>query len=296
MTPEIEKSVVVDGPPEDDADAKVAKAPSPYIQAFKKPKGIVGFSLVGTLVLLALLSPWLFPGGYDEQGRDSLYTASLDHPFGTDQVGRDIFVRSIYALRTDLSLIFVAVTIAAVIGTLLGLTGVLSRRLGNASQRIFDVILGFPGLVLGITIAAILDPGWKSLVITITILSIPGFGRIARSQLLSEQEKEYVLAVRVLGVPKWRVLTRHILPNVLEPAVVQVALAMVLGIFIESALSLVGLGIQPPNPSIGTLLNASIRFMSVQPYYVLGPMVTLLLLTLGLNLIADSLNASLEER
>jgi len=278
------------------AEARTAKKRSRLRAVLATPKGVLGFSIVGSLGLLALLAPTIFPDGFDQQSRDALVGPSSRHLFGTDEVGRDIFVRTVYSLRTDLSLIFSAVPVAAVIGTLLGLAGVVSRRLGNATQRLFDIILGFPGLVLGITIATILNPGWWSLAITIAILSIPGFGRVARAQLLSEQESEYVLAARVLGVSRWRILSRHILPNVLEPAVVQLALAMVLGVFIESALSLVGLGIQPPSPSIGTLLNSSIRFMSVQQTYVLGPTLTLLVLALGLNLIADSLNSSLEDR
>jgi peptide/nickel transport system permease protein len=283
-------------PGRDDATDAPAADRSLLMRTVGHPKGLVGGLIVGTMVLVALLATTIFPDGFDDQSGAALQGASLGHPFGTDEVGRDIFTRTIFSLRTDLSLIFVAVPIAAIIGTVLGLSGVIAPWLGNASQRLFDVILGFPGLVLGITIATVLGPGWRALAVTIAIVSIPEFGRLARAQLLSEQQKEYVMAAQVLGVPRWRVLLRHILPNVVEPAIAQLTVAMVLGVFLESALSLVGLGVQPPSPSVGTLLNSSIRFLSVQQAYVLGPTITLLLLALGLNLLADALNSSLEDR
>jgi peptide/nickel transport system permease protein len=263
---------------------------------FMTPKGMGGLAILLVFAALAIAAPWLFPGGPDEQSRDSLLSASLNHPFGTDELGRDIFVRTIYALRTDLSLVFVAVPIGMTIGTILGLTGVITPWLGNLSQRLFDLILGFPGIVLGITIVTIFEPGWTSLVITISIITIPAFGRLARAALLREQQQEYVLAASVLGVGKVKILSRHILPNVLDPIVVQVSASLVLGVFIESALSLVGLGVQPPRPSLGTLLNAASRYISRQSMYVAGPTITLIVLALGLNMIADALNRELDRR
>lgn len=261
-----------------------------YLRALRRPKGLVGGGLLGAMLALALLAPILFPGGFDAQSRNSFGAPSLAHPFGTDELGRDIFVRCVYALRLSISLVIVAVPVAMVLGTLMGLAGAVSPFLGNVFQRVFDVILGFPSLVLGIVIAIIIGPGWVSLVVTIVIFTVPNFGRLARGALLTEQGKEYVLAAQVLGVGKGRIMTRHILPNTLDPLFVQMSLAMIGGIFIEAALSIVGLGIQPPTPSLGTLLNVGIRFVYAQPMYTAGPIIMMMLLALAFNLIADALN------
>ena len=133
----------------------------------------------------------------------------------------------------------------------------------------------------GRAVVPIVGPGWLSLVVTIVIFSLPQFGRLARGALLSEQGREYVLAARVLGVSKAKIMTRHILPNARDPVIVQVSLSMIAGIFIEAALSIVGLGIQPPTPSLGTLLNVGIRYVYVQPVYTAGPIIMLLLLALA---------------
>lgn len=261
-----------------------------YLRALTQPQGLVGGGLLLLLIAAAVLAPVLFPGGVDQQSRDSFLPPSLTHPFGTDELGRDIFVRCIFALQVSVSLVIVAVPLAAVSGTLMGLSGAVSRLLGDGFQRLFDVILGFPSLVLGICIVIIIGPGWLSLVVTIVIFSLPQFGRLARGALLAEQGREYVLAARVLGVSKGKIMLRHILPNALDPIFVQVSLSMIAGIFIEAALSIVGLGIQPPTPSLGTLLNVGIRYVYVQPMYTAGPIIMLLLLALAFNLIADAFN------
>jgi peptide/nickel transport system permease protein len=264
---------------------------SRYLNAFRRPKGILGLSLLGVMVLAALLAPVVFPGAIDRQSSNSFLKPSLAHPFGTDELGRDIFVRCIYALRISLSLVLVAVPVAALLGTLMGIAGAASRVLGDIFQRLFDIVLGFPSLVLGICIVVVLGAGWLSLAVTIVIFSLPHFGRLARASLLAEEGKEYVLAARVLGVNKAKVMTRHILPNTLDPIFVQLSLAMIAGIFVEAALSIVGLGIQPPTPSLGTLLNVGVRYVYVQPMYTAGPIIMLLLLALAFNLIADALNS-----
>jgi peptide/nickel transport system permease protein len=263
-----------------------------YLGALATPKGLTGGSLLLLLSFAALFAPLLYPGGVDQQTRNSFLPPSPTHLFGTDELGRDIFVRCVYALRISISLVVAAVPVALVAGTLMGLAGAISPRLGDAFQRLFDIILGFPSLVLGICIVIIVGPGWVSLAITIVIFSLPQFGRLARAQLLSEMGREYVLAARVLGVSKGRIMLRHILPNTLDPLFVQLSLSMIAGIFLEAALSIVGLGIQPPTPSLGTLLNVGIRYVYAQPMYTGGPVIMLLLLALAFNLIADALNAA----
>lgn len=260
-----------------------------------------GFA-AGLLVVLAVLVAAVFPGlfsGHDPnatEGAAKLRPPSGEHWFGTDELGRDLFTRTLFGLRADLSLIFVAVPLSAVLGTLLGLAGALTPWLGGLAQRALDVVLGFPSLILGICVALVLGPGWTALAVAIVVHGLPAFGRLARAALLAQQEREYVLAARALGVPRGRIMVRHILPHAVDPILVQTAAGMVAAVFLESSLSLVGLGVQPPAPSLGALLNSGIRYLSEQPAYVAGPAVVLLLLALGLSLLADALNEAVNRR
>ncbi|MER5671482.1 ABC transporter permease [Pseudonocardia alni] len=269
---------------------------SRYATAFRSPKGIAGAILLALLVGVAVLAPVLFPGGYDAQGRGALGAPSAAHLLGTDEFGRDILVRTIYGLRTDLSLIVAAVPVSMVIGTLLGLTGYLSAALGSLTQRIMDIVLGFPGLILGIMIVLVVGSGWVSLFLAIVIAGLPTFARLARAGLLAQSEREYVLAARVLGVPRRTVMVRHILPNVIDPILVQATVFTVIAIFIEASLSIVGLGIDPPIPSLGALLNVGARYVDVLPSYVIGPGLVLLALAVAFTLLSDALNQAANRR
>jgi peptide/nickel transport system permease protein len=267
-----------------------------YLSAFRTPRGIIGLALLGTLTLAAVLAPVIFPGGYDQQSRQGLAGMSGAHLFGVDEFGRDILTRSLYGLRIDLSLIFLAVPISMAIGMLLGLTGAISEWLGSAVQRLLDVIIGFPSLLLGICLVAVLGPGWLALFLTILIAGIPTAGRLARSAWLAQQSREYVLAARVLGVSKGKLLTRHVIPNAMDSIVVNAAIWMVAGVYIEAGLSIVGLGVRPPTPSLGVLLNNGLRFVTQSPTYLVGPALLLLLLAVGFSLVADALNEAVNRR
>lgn len=267
-----------------------------YMEAFTTTRGIAALTVIILISALAFLAPLIFPGGYDIQSRESLRGPSLVHFFGTDELGRDLFVRSIYGLRSDLTLVYCAVPVSMVAGTLLGLIGAVSPRLGNFVQRCLDIIVGFPGLILGICVVLVLGAGWTALLVAIVISGLPSFGRLARATLLAQQQREYVIAARTLGVGKWQIMVRHILPNAIDPIIVQGAVFVVSAIFIEAALSIVGLGLQPPEPSLGTLLNNGMRYISRAPTYVLGPTVILILVALAFSMLADALNDTVNRK
>ncbi|MGX9884636.1 ABC transporter permease [Streptomyces sp. NPDC002276] len=267
-----------------------------YLSAFRTPRGVIGLSILVLMVLAALLAPVLFPGGYDHQGTTTFAGPSAQHLFGTDEFGRDIFVRSVYGLRVDLSLILTAVPLSMAIGTLLGLSGALYGWLGAGVQRLLDVIIGFPGLILGVCLVAVLGAGWFALFLTILIGGLPSAGRLARGAWLSQQDREYVLAARVLGVSRRQLLVRHVLPNAMDAIVVNGAVWMVVGVYIEAGLSIVGLGVQPPTPSLGVLLNNGLRFVVQSPTYIIGPAALLLLLAVGVSLMSDALNEAVNRR
>jgi peptide/nickel transport system permease protein len=261
-----------------------------YLQAFRSPKGAIGAAILVILVAAAILAPVLFPTGYDLQTRNSLLAPSWAHPFGTDELGRDIFTRTIYGLRTDLSIVSVAVPLGLIVGTALGMLGAISRTAGTLVQRMLDVIVGFPGVVLGVCLVVVIGPGWISLVLAIAISSLPTFGRLSRATMLSQSQREYVTAARTLGVSRVKVVLRHILPNAIDPILVAGAVYVVYAIFIEAGLSIIGLGIQPPEPSLGSLLNNATRFIHQSPTYIVGPTLLLFLLALSFSLISDALN------
>jgi peptide/nickel transport system permease protein len=269
---------------------------SRYVAALRTPRGLTGVVVILTLVSAGLLAPLLFPQGYDAQSADALRAGSFPTLFGTDEIGRDVLARSLFGLRTDLSLVGLAVPASALVGTLLGLAGYLSAWLGTLIQRALDVVLGFPSLILGIAIALVLRPGWWALFLAIFVYTLPPFGRLARATLLAQQQREYVLAAQLMQVPRGRIMLRHILPHAADAIIVQLAAAMVSGIFLESSLSIVGLGIQPPAPSLGALLNTGMRYMHSQPLYILGPALLLLLLAWGLILLSDALNEAVLAR
>ena len=261
-----------------------------YLQAFRSPKGAIGAALLIILVAAATLAPVIFPAGYDVQSVDSLLPPASPHPFTTGDPRTHLVARPIYGLRIDLSIVAVAVPLGLVTGTALGMLGALSRTAGTLVQRVLDVIVGFPGIVLGVCIVIVIGPGWSSLVIAIAVSSLPTFGRLSRATMLSQSQREYVTAARTLGVSRIQIILRHILPNAIDPILVAGSVYVVYAIFIEAGLSIIGLGIQPPEPSLGSLLNNATRFIYQAPTFIVGPTLVLFLLALSFSLISDSLN------
>jgi peptide/nickel transport system permease protein len=267
-----------------------------YFQAFRTPRGIIATAVILILTALAFMAPLLYPGGYDVQTGDALAPMSAAHLFGTDELGRDIFVRSLYGLRTDLTLVYIAAPITMAIGTLVGLLGFLAEWLGALTQRILDIIIGFPGLILGISVVVVLGTGFTGLLVSIILIGLPTFGRLARQTMLVQQQREYVTAARTLGLRNGRIMIRHILPNTLDPIIVQGAVFIVHAIFLEAGLSIVGLGIQPPEPSLGSLLNTGMRYINQAPTGVVGPIVILLLLAFAFSMLTDALNETVNRK
>lgn len=267
-----------------------------YAGAFRTPRGLIGLIIFLVMVGAALSTPLIFPGGYDVQGPDAFQAPSILHPLGTDELGRDLLVRTLFGLRTDFSIILIAVPSSMILGTALGLLGAVSKLAGVVVQRMLDIILGFPGVILGICIALIMGPGWGALVVAIAIAGLPFFGRQARGALLEQMNREYVTAARALGVGRGTVLFRHILPNAVDPILISGGLFMVVAVFIEAGLSIIGLGIQPPQPSLGSLLNVGMRFVEQNALYVIGPTVVLILLTLAFSLLADAMNETVNRK
>ncbi|MCX4747234.1 ABC transporter permease [Kitasatospora sp. NBC_01287] len=264
---------------------------NPYLRALLTPRGLTGLALVGVIALAALFAPLLAPLSPTAQSDTALAgLGAPGHLLGTDEIGRDLLSRLLHGIGTDLEISLIAVPIGALLGGGLAVLAGASKAADVVVQRIFDLILAFPGLILAIAVTAILGPGRLPVVIVIALAEIPGFGRQLRAQILVQRERDYAVAARVGGASRWRVLLRHVLPNAIDPLIVQAAIALSLAVFIEGAMSYLGVGVRPPEPSLGSILSQSMAYLSTHPSYAAAPLVTVTTLVLGFTLIAEALN------
>ncbi|MFC8729386.1 ABC transporter permease [Streptomyces bacillaris] len=263
----------------------------PYRAALSTARARTGLVLVGAVVLAGLLAPLLAGHGPTDQSALSLAgVGTPGHPLGTDDLGRDLLSRVLYGIRADLGIIAIAVPVGAALGCLFALAAAAHPVLDTVVQRIFDLILAFPGLILALAVTAILGPGRLPVVLVIALAEIPAFGRLLRGGILVQREREYVTAARVGGSSGPRVLVRHILPNAADPLIVQIAVSLTVAVFIEGAMSFLGVGVRPPEPTLGSVLSQSMPYLAQAPHFAAGPLITVTALVLGLSLIAEALN------
>ncbi|MDQ7903681.1 ABC transporter permease [Phytohabitans sp. ZYX-F-186] len=263
-----------------------------YLQALTTAKARFGLTLVLLMVAIGVLGPLLLSYGPEQQSGSALTAPGGGHPLGTDEVGRDILARVLHGIRTDLVITLVAVPIAAVLGTALGLVGVLSRLLAAAVQRLFDVLLGVPVIILGVGLALAAGAGVRAIIVAVVLATLPTFGRQAHSAVNSQLGREYVTAAVVIGTPRRKILSRHVLPNVVDGMVALAAVSMATAVTIEGGLSVMGLGVVPPQPSLGSMIRDGSPYLFDQPQYALVPVTVVVLLVLGYTLLADALNAA----
>jgi peptide/nickel transport system permease protein len=260
--------------------------------------GLVGGIIIVVFVIMALIPGLIAPHDPIEMfPTDRLAPPSPEFPAGTDRYGRDIMSRIAFGTRVSFQVGIISVLVAAGVGTLLGLTAGYFR--GPADywiMRIMDTIFSFPSILLAIAMVAILGSGLLSMVLAIGIVFTPTFARVARAPTLSVKEQEYVAAAITVGVPTVRVLFRHILPNVMAPIMVQMALSLSGAVVVEAALSFLGLGAVPPTPSLGSMLSEGRTYMEVAPWTVLFPGLALGLMVLGINLFGDAVRDLLDPR
>lgn len=260
--------------------------------------GLVGAGLVCGFLLVTAVAPLLTP--YDPitpDFADVLTPPSWKHPFGTDDIGRDILSRVIYGSRVSLQAGLFTVAVALIVGLPLGLAaGFLGGRVDNLIMRGIEVILAFPTLVLALGITAILGPKLIHALFAIGIVFIPHFTRLIRGQVLSVKENDYVTAARALGASDMRIMVLHILPNCLAPLLVQSSFSISVGILVEAALSFLGLGTQPPTPSWGIMLSVARGYLEQAPWFGAFPGLAIFLTVLGFNLLGDGIRDALDPR
>jgi peptide/nickel transport system permease protein len=250
------------------------------------------------VLAMAVLAPVLSP--YDPAKQDLngfLAPPGPQHLLGTDNNGRDVLSRVIWGTRISLIAGLVSVAIAVVAGCAVGLVaGYWGGGIDGFLMRFIDAVLSFPALVLALALGAVLGAGLGGVLVALGVVYTPTFARLMRGQVLTIRTREYVYAARVIGGADWWILARHILPNAATPIIVQASLSIGFAILAEASLSFLGLGVQPPEPSWGSMINVGRGYLQQAPWMVFGPGAALFVTVLGLNFLGDGVRDALDPR
>lgn len=265
-------------------------------ELWKDPMGKIGIIGVVLLIAMALLAPMLAPFTPEQIGM-KFQAPSTEHLFGTDKFGRDVFSRVLYGARVSLEVGIIAVGIGALAGYLLGLVaGYFEGWVDRVIMCVMDILFAFPSILLAIFISAVLGKGITNTMIAIGIVNIPVFCRTVRAAVIFAKGLEYVESAKSVGVKTGPILVRHISPNVVAPFTVQATLALSGAILTEATLSFLGMGIQPPNPSWGSMLSEARSYMVQYPWTALFPLLFIVLTILVFNILGDALRDVLDPK
>ena len=258
----------------------------------------IGLVLFVLIVVIAVAAPMLTKfDPIDQDVMAQLQGPSEAHLFGTDEYGRDIWARLIYGARISLIIGIVSTLVAMVVGSIIGiLAGWYGGRLDAVVMQIMDVLLAFPSLILGLIVVAMLGPSMTNLIIAIALTSIPPFARIARAPTISLREREYIEACRALGYSDARILTLHILPNILSDILVMGSLWLANAIRTEASLAFIGLGVKPPTPTWGGMIRSGFENILDNAWLAVVPSIAILLVIFALNLLGDGLRDALDPK
>jgi peptide/nickel transport system permease protein len=262
---------------------------------------VLGLFIVGVLVFVALFAPWIANYDVGATNLSMRYLApSAQHWFGTDSTGRDIFSRVVFGARISLQVGVIVVAVSAIVGTALGaIAGYYGGWVDRiVSGYVFNVFLAFPGLLLAIAMVAFLGAGLNKLIFALCIIGWVGYARLIRAQVLKVREYDFVQAARALGASDARILLIHILPNAIQPLIVQASLGMAGAVLSEAALSFLGLGVPPPAPSWGVMIEEARDLSTLQaaPHALIFPGIAIALSVLAFNFIGDGLREHLDPR
>ena len=257
----------------------------------KEPLGLLGLVLVIIIVLSALFASVLAP--YDPIALnilDRLQGPSLAHLLGTDQLGRDLFSRVLFGGQVALKVALVSISVALIVGILLGMAaGFGPKWLDNAIMLFFDTIRSFPTVMFALATVALVGPSLTTVIAVIIVTSIPTYGRVVRTQTLSIKSNEFILAERAMGISTFRLLRVHILPNVIGPLIILASMDIPTVIALEAGLSFLGMGVKPPTPSWGSILNDGYTLIRNTPWPIIAGSIPLVLITLGFTFLGESL-------
>jgi peptide/nickel transport system permease protein len=258
----------------------------------------VGAALVTLALLAALIGPVMSP--YDPVRQElplRLASPTIAHPFGLDELGRDILARVLAGARISFLVGLTVVSVSAAVGTILGaVAGYFGGLTDDLISRTIDILLAFPGLLLAIAIVAVRGPSLVNVLVALTVIGWVGYARLVRGQVMRAREFDYVQAARAIGAGTPRILWRHVIPTAIPALIVQATLGMAGAIIGEASLSFLGLGVQPPTPSWGTMLNGGRAHILDAPHLTIFPGIAIVLLVLGFNFLGDGLRDRLDPR
>lgn len=281
------------------AAARSTKTVNPFWYKIRRnPLTLLGLFLLLLILLLSIFAPLISPYEPTKINIPERFAQpSADHWFGTDEVGRDIFTRILYGARLSLGVGVAVVVGAGVIGTIIGaVSGYFGGRIDQLIMRLMDIILAFPALVLAMAIAATLGPNLQNAMLAIAIIKIPVYVRLARAETLALREKLFVKAAVTFGIPSWRIIVRHIIPNALSPVIIQVTLDIGDAILLVATLGFLGLGAQPPTPEWGAMISIGWKYLLDYWWYPTFPGLALFLASCGFNLIGDGIRDILDPK
>jgi peptide/nickel transport system permease protein len=261
-------------------------------------KGIIGSTIVIACLLGSVLVPAVFGLDPLEMFRGhELQPPSQQHILGTDEFGRDIFARCLAGLKVSLLVAIMSMAVAGIPGIFTGIiAGYFGGMADTSIMRLWDGLLAFPTILLAIALAAVLGPGPINAALALGIVALPQFSRIARSGAILEKNKEYVFAARSIGASDIRIMLKHILPNVLPMIFVQATVSMGFAVLLEAGLSFLGLGTQPPYPSLGNMLSQSRKYLYTSWWYALYPGIAIAIVILGIYWVSDALSQAIGGR
>jgi peptide/nickel transport system permease protein len=264
----------------------------------KNKLAVVGGIFVIIVILIAIFAPLVAPYDYKDQDLPNRNkTPTLEHWFGTDNLGRDILSRVIFGARNSLSIGLISISISAFIGVILGsITGYYGGWLDTGIMRLMDVLQTVPALLLAIAVAATLGPGYVNCIIALIVSRIPAFVRMMRASCLNVYNMEYIEAARAINANTYKIITKHMIPNAIAPVFVQATMGLAQSILVVASLSFIGLGVRPPAAEWGGMLSEGRSFIRSFPHMVIFPGIVLILTVLSINLVGDSLRDALDPR
>jgi len=268
-------------------------------EVFKSNKlAYIGLYILVIMAVISVIGPYIAPRDpYEFDLSKARLPPSLEHPLGTDELGRDILSRILVGARYTFGLSVLSVIAGASIGTLLGLiSGYRGGLWDTVIQRVNDILLAFPTILLAIALVAFLGQGVHSLVIAIAVSSMPVYVRLVRASVLQVVTEDYVVAAKMLGLSEWSIMVKHILPNVMAPVLVQLSYHMGLAILIASALGFLGLGVPPPSPEWGAMIGSGKIYLFKSPHIVVFPGLVISITIIAFNMVGDGLRESLDPK
>lgn len=269
-----------------------------FMRLLKNPTAIIGLAVFLILALLAILAPYISPYDYAAMDPTSLFQMpSGEHWCGTDQLGRDILTRLLYGGRYSMSIGFVSVGCAAVVGVIIGsVCGYFGGKLDDVIMRFLDIFQAIPGILLTICFAAAMGNGFDKVILALSITRVPSIARMMRGSVMKIRGMEYLEAGEAIGCSWVRRIVKYVIPNALAPVIVEVTMGIASTVLQLATLSYIGLGVQPPTPEWGAMLNDAKKYILIRPYLIMYPGVFIALTVLSLNFLGDGLRDALDPK